>query len=49
VESDARAKARTEAQKLEGYSCCGNPCRYHEHLNEKEWRASMYYQMLRDM
>lgn len=49
VESDARAKGSTEAQKLEGCSCCGNPCRYHEHLNENEWRASMYYQMLRDM
>jgi hypothetical protein len=36
VESDARAKTRKHA----GCPCCGNPCRYHEHVSEEEWRAS---------
>jgi hypothetical protein len=49
VESDTRMAARTDAEKRYGCPCCGNPCRYHEHLNEEEWRASMYHERLRNI
>lgn len=39
VQSKDRAKNRGHA----GCSCCGNPCRYHEHVSEEEWKASMYH------
>jgi hypothetical protein len=45
VQSDVRKKTK----KLDGCPCCGNPCRYHEHVNEEEWRASMYHRDHRDI
>jgi hypothetical protein len=39
VESSARADP--DPEKTKHCPCCGNPCRYHEHVNEEEWRASM--------
>lgn len=38
---------RAKAMKLAGCPCCGNPCRYHEHVSEEEWRASMYVLIFR--
>jgi hypothetical protein len=41
--------ARADPEKAKHCPCCGNPCRYHEHVNEEEWRASMYQQTHRDV
>jgi hypothetical protein len=38
----AQSKDRAKNKGHAGCSCCGNPCRYHEHINEEEWRASTY-------
>jgi hypothetical protein len=45
LESNVRAKAK----KHDGCPCCGNPCRYHEHISEEEWMASMYPRIHRDI
>lgn len=42
-QSDCRAIANRF--NLVGCPCCGNPCRYHEHVNEEEWKASMFPQI----
>ncbi|KEQ74718.1 hypothetical protein M436DRAFT_42304 [Aureobasidium namibiae CBS 147.97] len=35
-----KSVVRAKAMKLAGCPCCGNPCRYHEHASEEEWRAT---------
>lgn len=37
-----KSYARVDPDEAAGCPCCGNPCRYHEHINEEEWEASMY-------
>lgn len=44
-----KSDARADSNKLAECPCCGNPCRYHEHVSEEEWKASMYHRVRRDV